>query len=83
MKRSYIKRKGKRHQNISPEVIAAVDERAGNQCEDCHRGRPDDRPFQYHEPIKGMGGTTVEFTKDQVRKLCPICHARRHNIHEV
>lgn len=82
MKRSHMKRRPKRHQNISPEVIAAVDERAGGLCEDCHQG-PDWRGFAYHEPIKGLGGTTVEFTKDQVRKLCYPCHSARHGIKEV
>lgn len=77
----------KRNENITPEVIRQVDERADSTvamgcCEDCGQ-RYDWRGPEYHEPLKQMGGTTRQFMADEVWRLCGRCHSKRHGVVEV
>lgn len=79
--------KHKRHVNLTAEVITQVNERADaevgeGRCEDC-KGLPDWRGLQYHEPVKGQGGTIRVFTADEVVRLCGKHHSARHGIREV
>jgi len=82
-----VTRKPKRHQNLSPEVVEAVNRRADatvgtGRCEDCG-GRPDFRGLCMAEPKKQMGGTTRIFTADEVKRKCHKCHNEHdHNLRE-
>jgi hypothetical protein len=80
LKRTRIRHKAKRHINITPEVIAAVNQRADTsvgvgRCEVCGQ-LPDVFPFKCEmaEPKKKMGGTVRQFTADEVIRKCPRCH---------
>ena len=79
--------KHKRHKNLPSEVIAEVDRRADGtvghgRCEQCGQP-PDFRGLHYHEPHKGIGGTTRVFRASEVRRLCASCHSKAHGIKEV
>jgi hypothetical protein len=79
--------KPKRHQNLSPEVIAEVNARADatvgvGRCEDCGK-EPDWRGLCMAEPIKGMGGTTRIFRAAEVKRKCYPCHNNNdHHLRE-
>ena len=83
-----LRRKPKRHVNLSPEVIEQVNNRADRtvgrgRCERC--GKPPDwRGLCYAEKKKGMGGTTYVMTAKDVQRCCYPCHVRGdHRIREV
>lgn len=88
LKRTRLKHKPKRFVNITPETIAAVNQRANasvgvGRCEDCGK-LPDFRGLAYCEPIKGMGGCRRQFTADEVKRKCYPCHNKHdHGINEV
>jgi len=88
MKRTPLKRRAKKHKNLTPEVIEAVNIRADatvgwGRCERCG-GLPDWRGLCYAEPIKGMGGTTRVFEVYEVQRCCYRCHVSGdHGIVEV
>ena len=88
MKRSPIKRKPKRHVNLTPEVIAEVNQRADEavgygKCERCGN-YPDFRGLAMCEPLKQMGGTTKIFEAKEVQRCCYPCHLiKDHGIKEV
>jgi hypothetical protein len=83
LKRTPIRHKPKHHQNITPEVIAAVNQRADatvgyGRCEVCGQ-LPDVFPFKCEmaEPKKGFGGTTKRFGASEVIRKCPRCHKNK------
>jgi len=88
MKRTPIKRKPKRHVNLTPEVIAEVNQRADEtagygKCERCGN-YPDFRGTCMAEKKKGMGGTTYVMTAKDVQRCCYPCHViNDHGIKEV
>ena len=52
-------------------------------CERCHQ-LPDWRGLSLsHTHPKGMGGTSHEYTIDEVQLLCGRCHSEKHNIREL
>lgn len=88
LKRTKIRHKAKRHVNITPEVVAAVNQRADSlvgvgKCEDCGQ-EYDWRGVCFAEKIKGMGGTTKVMTADDVKRKCYPCHMQNdHHLKEV
>ena len=58
-------------------------ERAGGLCEKCGE-LPDWRGLSLsHTKPKGMGGTTYQYSINEVQYLCGRCHSLRHGIKEV
>jgi len=88
LKRTKIRNKPKRHVNITPEVVAGVNQRANasvgvGRCESCGT-KGDWRGMCYAEPIKGLGGSTRSFSVDEVRRKCYPCHVTNdHHLREV
>jgi hypothetical protein len=56
--------------------------RSGGLCELCNQP-PDWRGLSVHHlKPKGMGGTTHQYTDDELRLVCGLCHAALHHIKE-
>jgi len=86
MKKSYTKKVSpKRRQQMRHEGVLRTQclERCRGLCEQC--GQPPDwRGLSLsHTKPKGMGGTTHEYTIEEVQLLCGRCHNERHGIVEI
>ena len=70
-------------QKREAELRRQATERAGGLCEKC-KELPDWRGLSLsHTKPKGMGGTTYQYSINEVQYLCFKCHNLRHGIKEV
>ncbi len=70
-------------QKREAELRRQATERAGGLCEKC--GEPWDfrGPELHHKKPKRIGGTTHQYSIDEVELICGRCHSLRHGIKEV